>query len=68
MIIILLIECTRKPTTVEWRYTEQGERVRISKRTGLEIPIPKNAEETIDYKARSGYPGMLVLIDFLIYI
>ena len=54
----LLIKFTRKPTTAEWRYTEQGERIRISKRTGLEIPIPKNAEETIDYTTRAGYPGM----------
>nr|CAG4642685.1 EOG090X0ADH [Evadne anonyx] len=46
----------KQPTTAEWRFTEQGDRVRISKRTGLEIPIPKTAEETIDYKARSGYP------------
>lgn len=46
----------KKPTTAEWRYTEQGERIRISKRTGLEIPIPKNAEETIDYTTRAGYP------------
>lgn len=61
---LLFILSIRKPTTAEWRYTEQGERVRISKRTGLEIPIPKNAEETIDYSARSGYPGISILNQF----
>ncbi|XP_069805433.1 large ribosomal subunit protein uL24m isoform X2 [Dendropsophus ebraccatus] len=30
----------RKPTEVEWRYTEEGERVRVSLRTGRIIPKP----------------------------
>lgn len=30
----------RKPTEVEWKYTEEGERVRVSVRTGRIIPKP----------------------------
>ncbi|XP_040394945.1 39S ribosomal protein L24, mitochondrial [Cygnus olor] len=30
----------RKPTEVQWRYTEEGERVRVSLRTGRIIPLP----------------------------
>uniref|UniRef100_A0A8C8VP83 Large ribosomal subunit protein uL24m n=1 Tax=Pelusios castaneus TaxID=367368 RepID=A0A8C8VP83_9SAUR len=30
----------RKPTEVEWRYTEEGERVRVSVRSGRIIPKP----------------------------
>ncbi|XP_029165873.1 probable 39S ribosomal protein L24, mitochondrial [Nylanderia fulva] len=38
-------------TPIEWRYTEDGKKVRISLRTGRVIPIPVTSEETIDYKA-----------------
>lgn len=31
---------TRKPTEVEWRFTEAGERVRVSTRSGRIIPKP----------------------------
>ncbi|XP_068083419.1 large ribosomal subunit protein uL24m [Anabrus simplex] len=44
-----------QPTTVEWRFTESGEKVRVSNRSGRIIPIPKLAEETMDYKTRSSY-------------
>lgn len=40
---------------MEWRYTEQGERVRVSLRTGRIIPIPVTSEETIDYKSPDIY-------------
>ncbi|NXU55373.1 RM24 protein, partial [Turnix velox] len=30
----------RKPTEVEWRYTEDGERVRVSLRSGRILPLP----------------------------
>ncbi|XP_044735868.1 probable 39S ribosomal protein L24, mitochondrial [Chrysoperla carnea] len=46
-----------KSTTIEWRYTEQGEKVRVSTRTGRIIPIPKLAEETYDYKTKNAYKG-----------
>jgi large subunit ribosomal protein L24 len=42
-------------TEVEWRFTEEGEKVRVSKRTGRIIPIPKANEETMDYKAKKLY-------------
>ncbi|NWR63675.1 RM24 protein, partial [Bucorvus abyssinicus] len=30
----------RKPTEVAWRYTEEGERVRVSLRSGRILPLP----------------------------
>jgi len=47
----------RKSTAIEWRYTEAGEKVRVSVRTGRIIPIPKAAEETYDYKTKATYKG-----------
>lgn len=44
-----------KPTSVEWRYTEDGEKVRVSVRTGRIVPIPLMAEETYDYKSKTTY-------------
>lgn len=44
-----------KAADVEWRYTESGEKVRVSLRTGHIIPVPKAAEETYDYKTKSTY-------------
>lgn len=40
---------------VEWRFTEEGERVRVSVRSGRIIPMPKMNEETKDYKSISTY-------------
>ena len=42
-------------TSIEWRYTESGDKVRVSTRTGRIIPIPKIAEETYDYKSKVQY-------------
>lgn len=44
-----------KPVEVEWRFTEAGERVRVSLRSGAVIPRPNKAEETMDYKTRANY-------------
>ncbi|KAK4884206.1 hypothetical protein RN001_000477 [Aquatica leii] len=44
-----------KSTGIEWRYTDSGEQVRVSLRTGRIIPMPATAEETIDYKSKSTY-------------
>ncbi|XP_023018392.2 mitochondrial ribosomal protein L24 [Leptinotarsa decemlineata] len=43
------------PTPIEWRYTEDGQRVRVSTRTGRIIPLPASMEETIDYKTKGTY-------------
>ncbi|KZC04409.1 PREDICTED: probable 39S ribosomal protein L24, mitochondrial [Dufourea novaeangliae] len=45
-----------KGTAIEWRYTETGEHVRVSCRTGRIIPVPKSSEETKDYKSPDLYP------------
>lgn len=45
----------RKATPIEWRYTEDGQHVRISLRTGRIIPMPVSAEETKDYKTPNLY-------------
>lgn len=47
----------RSPVKIEWRYTEKGEKVRVSVRTGRILPIPLLEEETYDYKTKSTYPG-----------
>ena len=44
-----------KATDVEWKYREDGTRVRVSNRTGVEIPIPSEAASTVDYKSKLGY-------------
>ncbi|XP_033334262.2 mitochondrial ribosomal protein L24 [Megalopta genalis] len=44
-----------KSTPIEWRYTEEGEHVRVSARTGRIIPIPEGSKETIDYKKPEVY-------------
>ncbi|CAH2987093.1 unnamed protein product [Chilo suppressalis] len=44
-----------KPTEIEWRYTEEGVKVRVSKESSRIIPIPKTAEETIDFKSKELY-------------
>lgn len=44
-----------QPGDVEWRFTEEGERVRVSLRSGRIIPIPKMNEETKDFKSLSTY-------------
>lgn len=44
-----------KSTPIEWRFTEDGQKVRVSTRTGRIIPLPASAEETIDYKSKATY-------------
>lgn len=43
------------PTEFEWRYDEEGNRVRVSKRTERILPIPSAAFSTIDYVEREKY-------------
>ena len=53
---IKLVDPTdEKATDVEWRYKEDGTRIRVSTRTGVEIPIPSEAATTVDYKSKLGY-------------
>ncbi|KAL1122667.1 hypothetical protein AAG570_002994 [Ranatra chinensis] len=42
-------------TKIEWRYNEEGEKVRVSARTGRIIPVPQQADETYDYKSKATY-------------
>ncbi|CAG4966345.1 unnamed protein product [Colias eurytheme] len=44
-----------KPTEIEWRFTEEGDKVRVSTSSSRIIPIPKSAEETVDYKSKDLY-------------
>lgn len=46
-----------KPTKAVWRYTDEGEEVRVSVRSGRIIPMPEMAEETYDYKEKRYYTG-----------
>lgn len=52
-------------TEFEWRFTEEGEKVRVSMRSGRIIPIPETNNQTHDYKTPNAYierekdtPGM----------
>jgi len=49
--------CDRKPTDIEWRYTETGYRVRVSVKSGRVIPLPVAAEELEDFVNPSLYEG-----------
>lgn len=42
-------------TDIEWRYTEEGEKVRVSTRTGRIIPTPVAHSATHDYKKQNIY-------------
>lgn len=42
-------------TNFEWRYTEEGKKLRVSIRTGREIPLPQVDEETHDFKSKTTY-------------
>ncbi|XP_053999486.1 probable 39S ribosomal protein L24, mitochondrial [Hylaeus anthracinus] len=44
-----------KGTQIEWRYTSEGDYVRVSCRTGKIIPIPESVKETVDYKSPELY-------------
>ncbi|CAF1552502.1 unnamed protein product [Adineta ricciae] len=47
-----------KPCTIEWRYTAEGEHVRVSTRSGRIIPKSPAWEETNDYAKKKTYkPG-----------
>ena len=54
--IKLVDPASEKPaSSVEWRFTEAGERVRVAVKTGSLIPIPDKSQETIDYKTAKDY-------------
>nr|CAG4644165.1 EOG090X0ADH [Lepidurus arcticus] len=53
--VALVDPSDNKATGAEWRYTEQGDRVRVSSRTGRILPVPVAAEETVDYKNKETY-------------
>lgn len=47
-----------KATKVQWRFTEEGQRIRVSLRSGRIIPLSKIAEdETEDMVMKSAYTG-----------
>lgn len=50
-----------RPCDVEFRFTEDGQKVRVSKRTGQILPIPPDAEATVDYVKKSAYKRILKL-------
>ncbi|XP_019859548.1 PREDICTED: uncharacterized protein LOC100632341, partial [Amphimedon queenslandica] len=44
-----------KPCRIRYQYTEDGEKVRVSKRSGRIIPKPVEVLERRDFKSRGGY-------------
>ncbi|KFM80714.1 putative 39S ribosomal protein L24, mitochondrial, partial [Stegodyphus mimosarum] len=53
--VALVDPSDNKPTKVVWRFTDEGEEVRVSVRTGRIIPVPEMAQETYDYKSKKYY-------------
>ncbi|XP_033750501.1 probable 39S ribosomal protein L24, mitochondrial [Pecten maximus] len=51
--VALVDPSDRKPTEFEWRYSEDGEKVRVSKRTGRIIPIPQDVEDKLKLESGS---------------
>ena len=51
----------RKPCSIEWRYTGEGELVRVSTRSGRIIPKSPAWEETYDYAKKNTYKRMFHL-------
>lgn len=45
-----------KPCRIKYQYTEDGEKVRVSKRSGRIVPKPAELTDRKDFKSRSGYP------------
>lgn len=48
----------RLPCEIQWRYTEKGEKVRVSVRSGRIVPVPIVARETYDFKTPTSYEGI----------
>eukprot|EP00057_Strongylocentrotus_purpuratus_P033403 XP_791294.3 PREDICTED: 39S ribosomal protein L24, mitochondrial [Strongylocentrotus purpuratus] len=53
--VALVDPSDNKPTDIDFRYTEAGEQVRVSKRTGRIIPIPIVDSDSRDYKTKESY-------------
>jgi large subunit ribosomal protein L24 len=53
--VMLVDPLTRKPTEIEWRYTERGLPIRISLSTGKEIPVPNETRATHLYRSAENY-------------
>lgn len=54
----MLLHHYRQPTEVIYKYTEDGEKVRVAVRSGMVIPKPPTLKERKDFKSRSGYAGI----------
>ena len=46
-----------KPCRIKYQFTEEGEKVRVSKRSGRIIPKAPELSERKDFISRSGYHG-----------
>jgi large subunit ribosomal protein L24 len=51
-----------EPCDATWRYLENGEKIRVSKQSGREIPLTPAAFSTIDYFKKSSYKRNFKLI------
>ena len=45
------------PCRVKYMYTEEGQKVRISRRTGTVVPKPPELKDRKDFKSRATYIG-----------
>uniref|UniRef100_A0A915KS64 Large ribosomal subunit protein uL24m n=1 Tax=Romanomermis culicivorax TaxID=13658 RepID=A0A915KS64_ROMCU len=53
--VALVDPSDEQKTVAEWKYTAEGEKVRVSSRTGRIIPIPQRSFETFEYKTVQTY-------------
>ena len=49
-----------KPCRVKYMYTKEGEKVRVSRRSGVVIPKPPTLKDRKDFKSRAGYAGLCI--------
>ena len=47
----------RQPCRIRYKFTEDGEKVRISRRSGMIVPKPPELKERRDLPSRSAYIG-----------
>lgn len=53
--VALVDPADERVTEVEWKWTEDGDRIRVSCRSGRHIPMPVACQETYEYKSAMSY-------------
>ena len=51
-----------KPCKIVYKFLEDGTKVRVSKRSGCVVPKPPDLADRKDFKSRSGYIGIIIIV------